>query len=290
MARKLIVLPESHTMGRRRQAALYAKEQTGSVKLFLEGIRKKEADKASSSLGYPVTPLEHGILPAVMSPFIAANGTLRSNAFLWSLANRRKDSAARKFVEDEKDVAAHVSGSPRGKIRLDEVKLLLGRDAAFSANATLYVKPFDELFGDSLNEILDAGPKGIPPILSGALRLLAKTLPPSTLRDLEVSVLSEINGLFGSKYGFALSITHDADYGTVEDFVPLVESSKPLGLYLKVTDVLNRLKELREMYMAYAVAREEFDLGVLNVGLAHLSRGSRMLEIFQKCDIESIIR
>ena len=295
-------MPERHDARRRHEAVQFAKKQSGNVKLFLEGVRRKETGAASTQLGHPIVPIEHDLLPLMMSPLIAANAALRLNLFIWAVSKRRKLDLARKIIKDEKEVAALVTGRPEARIRLDDVKLLLGRDAAFSANVTLYLKPFEGIFGESLNEILAEGSEGIPPKLRAAMELLARTLLRAKLREMESSILSEVNGLFDSHYGFTLRMTTDAEmafhkrmpfeqqplpYDTLAGIPFMIRSSNLVGLHFTINAVLDRLKELRDMYMAYAVAREDFEVGVLNVGLAHVLEGSRMMEIIKKCDIES---
>jgi len=290
--RKVIIFHEHHNMSR-SQVAQFA--ETKHAKLFLEGVRPDEAGTVSSELDYPVVPLEHNNLPVAMSPLVAADGTLRLNAFLWSVARRRKLTAANRFVVCEQETAAlhHRmvtrelgSGRPLPKTQLKSTGRFLDTLAVSSAKATLSVGPFGTVFHDSLEGIREAGSEGIPPRHAESLRLLAGIATPTALEALERSIFSEIGLFFGSNYGFIPRFTHTMHYGAMTRIVPLIGSENPLSIYAIITGVLARLKELRDMYMAYSVVREGFERGVLDVGVEHALEGSRMLEIIQACGIE----
>lgn len=288
MKRKLLILPENHLCPRRREAVHFAKEQSGNTKLFIEGVRRRDADAVSLELGYSITSIEHDRLPVVMSPFIAADGALRLNSFLWSVANRRKDPAAREFIKEEREIAAYSLLASPSRIHLDSVTRCLCENAAFSTRAASRVQPFGDVFGESLNEVLELGQAGIPPKLAYALHLLVEMMPLPRLERMDLEIYSEIDSFFKSRYAISVSLPSPA-YAVIPEFDFIIRASNnPLALYRKVVEVLSRMKELRNGYMAYAIAREEFDIGVLNVGALHALENSMMLRILRQCGIETV--
>lgn len=277
--KRIVVFPERHHRPRTREAITFARETAekgASVKLFVEGMMAGDIARLSKEAGFPITCIENEKIkrPTDIAMFLTALHDL--NVFRWSIANIN-DRDCFQFLQDAAR-SAYLALNPLStdlpsepvQVGLNAIMEHLVAECRLTSSLLKKFRIMEDTELDAVvSDSLAPGECHIPrSLLELTLRLL-NCSPQSELDWMASALLPEMLRFFSGRYGIC---AYYAGFGDMQ-ISKLSKRLHPGYNPLEARDMLSRLgtrlMSLRELFMAYSIAREEFDYGIVNVGQVH---------------------
>ncbi len=275
--KRVIMFPERHDRPRTREAIAFAKKtasQGFAVKLFVEGVMAGDIARLSNDAGFPITCIEDERIKRTtdISMFLTALHGL--NAFRWSVAHVTNGDCAQ-FLKDAARSAYFASNPsatnlPSGPVRLD-IPAIRQYLVAECMHPQVSLKKL--VAGEELQRVISAsltqGEHRIPqPLLDLTVRLL-NCIPQHDLDQMASALLPGILRFFSDRYGVSAYYAGFDNMHTSRLSKRLHAGHNPMEARAMLARLETRLMSLREMFMAYSIAKEAFDYGIVNVGIVH---------------------
>lgn len=291
MARSLIIVPEMHRQKKEAEAAALAKKlragARGTIKLFVEGVRRCQTMEASESLGFPVTSIEDDAIKRFTTILSAAMAMTRCNAFFFALWHREEPGPA-EMLSGIATTTAEVNGVlPGGAVTFDDMAKAVVSDTSYSVEPLISSGMLSEAgYGDLMVDIFANGRTGVSPRLSSLLHSLAEEAAEIEVRKVALELSGRVSDFFHREYGVRIRIGESDD--TITGVFDALDGHDPMSLHESADRSYRALRLCRESYIAYSIAREPFDIGVLNIGLGHVRNG-HLVGLLEATDIADIV-
>jgi len=257
--RRLYFFPAPALRPRALEAARFA-GGLGSgpaVKLFIEGVRRSEADSVSSGLPFPACPTAHDVLEKASGVVDSIAAMYRLYAF--TLSSIAQSPAGREFLKY--CAGRYVLGTRGALPETGPVELDIREVARFLCDECRGAAERMGRFGiDVTSPGLPSDPRSL------GLEMLAQMKAGRV--DAECSaLLSDMDSFFRRAYRMPI-IFQPAQSGptTAAALAAALErESEPVEMAKAANCVSLRLSSMRRLYLAYRIAVEEFDYGVLSM-------------------------
>ncbi|MBN2122069.1 hypothetical protein JW721_03360 [Candidatus Micrarchaeota archaeon] len=254
----------------------------GKVKLFVEGVGKRNQKQASEMFGFPVTPIENGKIKELTNTLALLSSVSRLNAFLWGIGNQ---DIAGKFIGET--IAEMAKVIPAESQNMEAFLTIMLKDFGHTSVGEI---PGVEI-GDSerqgiADDLIDNSAKGVTGSLRELLEKIGKIFTAEGIRETLEGAKAEIEDGFAA-LGVKAKVGVDISSIAIPGKEALAEQN-PVEIAESLEKSYGKLKVLREMGMAKCICEAEFDFGVLNIGYNHIS-SRNFMGLLNLSGIESMV-
>jgi hypothetical protein len=287
--RQLVLMPEIHTHGRLDETVREVKAlKDPSVKLFLEGVTLLNRQSVSSRAGYPVTPTEHEGIQKASAILAFSYAISRAFALTWSLGNPTQEGIAYMTILGKSLLATRLQLSQLnrtdGPRSIDE---LLTQEIDHGLDLVKRLGLVDDTAINSIMTHLAQG--SLESKLVVFRSLITGMVVKSGIDQAELTKLpGTIDSYFLRAHGIEaklVSANLHLSLGILTDPSPGVT---PIAFDTLVYDTYKQYRVLREAFMAYSVAKEDFSLGYMNLGLGHVTREGLLISLLAETNMQLI--
>lgn len=267
--KKLVIFSGCHDKPGHSGAGIFALEMNRkgvAVKLFVENLPSDNL-----LLGIDIQRFENEEIRKPFDIVRTLAALHRVNAFRWSIANLKVD-AHREFLKDIFSTAQKYGGLPAPASGLDAITGAYKFLSSHYLDAALRISDLGIMDQMEMSYVLAASmtpsARPIPHTLLEIGRRMLEHIPQEGLDTVRSGLLPDIQHFFGTEYGISVpGLLRDTNIEQLSG--QLLSMHRPLDAKNLVADLEADLSVLREFSMAYDIARQEFDYGVVSVSMPH---------------------
>lgn len=285
-ARDLFVLGESHLRGRESQAVTIIKQllrqyPDKKVVLFLEADTNERSAEISTERGYPTVGLNSQAARNIYWPVALTATVLQFCNVASAIGDPRYPNSAAIIEGVKEDVRAlkliHGEKAPKNsQVSLLDIQELVLTEIMHTIQHYSHVHGLSSEDSNDLNE----GLRAMPNMYSGQIPGQLVSLMERALAKISASAKERFDTLVSlSSTFFDLEIAQ-TDWTNIGIAKEAIRQGKVASAYGALTKGIASIRDAREVTMAYFIAKDDFDLGVLSCGLNH-AVSQRMTSLLQ---------
>jgi len=256
----------------------------------VEGTATNDVAKESGKLGFQVCETEaEEMLPAVKLTLLYSLSWY--NAFMDAL--KRDDEQSRLFVYEFIKLYSGAQIEPGDNYGIHEFIAIQNFERTEIFHTLALARGVGlEVEVEELNTILGDMDSicGIPPSFKALIDRVLKNARDDAIIERIRMAFKTANDFFLQNFNTNVCPTQGIDTTDLDRLTAAAETGNPLAFSALLNPMVDIIGMYREIYLAYCVVRESFDIGILNVGENHSnSRSFRSLLLQTGIDNISVV-